>query len=449
MNTMEQTIQLAQTLRLSPTLLQSMKILQMNTEELSEYLNTIAEENPVLEREETYENTLSWEELTDKIQWLHDVPGPYSGPQEEAWEQAISPSQTNTLSVFLHDQLSRLRLSPQMLALTKYLTDMLDEHGFLSQEELLELEQTGVPQNMLVQAVQILQSLEPAGIAARSLSECFELQLKRLPGDHALSLRIAKSYLEPLAKQDYKKIAKELDTTIDQVHELEAEIKRLNPYPSEEFRDPEPTIFIRPDAWIGEVEGKIEVFLNHWDLPKFRLSRDYLQMLKQDHEKEVEQYLRQKIQQAQWLLQCVERRHSTLESCLFAIAAWQRDYFSGQGDTLRPMTQYDISKQIHMHPSTVSRAMRNKYLQCRQGLFPASYFFFRKVGQSPETASSMLIKQQITKLIRQESSEKPLSDQRLTVLLQKNGISVSRRAVAKYRSELGFPSSYRRKAGES
>ena len=446
---MEQTVQLAQTLQLSPTLLQSMKILQMNTEELSDYLNTVAEENPVLEREEVFGNAVSWEDLTEKIQWLHDVPGPHGEAGEDSsWEHGAVPSAADSLTVFLNDQLSRLKLSPQMLALTKFLAEMLDEHGYLNEEDLSDLAQKGVPKHMLKEAVSILQSLEPAGIAARNLSECFVLQLSRLPGDHTLTFAVVENCLELLARQNYERIAKKLGITVSQVQEAEAEIRTLNPHPMGEFAEPMPTVYIRPDAWIGESEGKIEVFLNRFDLPQFRLSGEYLNMLTQHPDKDVEQYLRQKIQQARWLLQCVERRHTTLESCLFAIATWQSAYFSDQGGVLLPMAQHDIAEELRVNPSTVSRAIRNKYLQCRQGLFPLSFFFSRRVGQGQDTVSPMLIKQNLAQLIRQEDTGKPLSDQQLTVLLQQNGIQVSRRAVAKYRDELGFPSSYRRKTGE-
>lgn len=445
MKSIAQTMHLAQTLKLSPTLLQSMKILQMNTVELSEYLNAIAEENPVLLREEPFDQQSSWHELTDKLHWLFDVPNPkFNSSDEERPDYGISPTHVDSLSLFLNDQLSRLKLPPQILALSKFLVDMLDERGYLNEDELEDLAQTGVPRSMLLKAINILQSLKPTGIAARNLSECLTLQLKRLPGDHTLSLAIAKLHLESLANRNYAWLAKNLGATISQILEAEAELKSLNPDPIWEFEASKPAVFIRPDAWIGVLEGKIRVFLNHWDLPQFRMSEEYLQMQTHTQDQDLKLYLRQKNQQAQWLLHCVARRHNTLETCLLAIAAWQNDYFSCDG-SLRPMTQYDIASQINIHPSTVSRAIRNKYLQCQQGLFPVSHFFFRKVGQGPEAPSEFMIKQHISQFICQEDKAAPFSDYMLTTLLQNNDIQVSRRTVAKYRSELGFRSSYQRK----
>lgn len=440
-----QTMHLAQNLHLSPTLLQSMKILQMNTQELSDYLNATAEENPVLSREEATDRQTSWLELRDKIQWLRTKTEPHHASYiEEQLKNAYIPSHAESLSISLNDQLSRLNLSPNIFELTKFLVKMLDEHGYLYEDEIEELENYGIPKSMLSQAINILQSLDPIGIAARNLSEYLQIQLKHLPGDHTLALSISKFYLTYLAKQKYEWIAKNLEVTVAEILQAEALIKSLNPYPIFQFEESKPTAYLYPDAWIAEVDGKISVFLNDFDLPQFRLSEDYLEMLKQTQDKELEQYLRQKVQQAQWLLDCVERRNKTLQKCLLAITAWQSDYFFSNG-SLCPMTQYDIAIQISVHPSTVSRTIRNKYLECQQGLFPISHFFSRKVGQGSEAPSEMVVKQFISQVIHEEDRKNPISDQMLTSLLQKKNIIISRRTVSKYRNELGFHNSYQRK----
>lgn len=440
---LDQLLRLAQTLNLSPALLQSMRILQMNTQELSDYLNDLAMENPAMEYDEGPGSGPSWEEFSSRIPWLADSPSAgWEG--EPPADVGTVADRSDSLEVFLRDQLTRLHLEPPLLALCQYLADSLDPKGRLEQSDLDGLARAGVPETLLTQAVETLQALDPPGIAARSLEECLVLQLRRMPGDQQLAIRLC-GHLEELAQGTVKlkALADRLGADPEQLRQAVEVIRTLNPNPVGDMTPEEPIRYIRPDAWVAEVDGQLQVFVNQWDLPRFAVSRDYLAMAKTGREDEAADYLREKIQQAQWVLQCVRRRQATLEACLTALVKAQENFFLGRWEAPGPLLRRELAEQLEVHPSTVTRTLGHKYIQCRQGLFPTAYFFSRKTGGDQ---SEQALKARIARMIREEDPAHPLSDQTITQRLAEEGISLARRTVAKYRQALGIPSSQRRRS---
>ncbi len=438
----DQLLHLAQTLKLSPTLLQSMNILQMNTQELSDYLNNMALENPAMEYDEGQGDGPSWEEFSSRVPWLSDSPstGWEGDPPADVGTVA---DQSDSLEVLLRDQLTRLHLEPPLLALCQYLADSLDPKGRLDQSDLDGLARAGVPEALLTRAVETLQALDPPGIAARNLEECLGLQLRRMPGDHQLAIRLC-GHLEELAQGTLKlkALADRLGADQEQLRQAVQVIRSLDPDPVGDLAPAEPVQYIRPDAWVAEVDGQLQVFVNQWDLPRFAVSRDYLAMAKTGREDEAADYLREKIHQAQWVLQCVRRRQATLEGCLTALVEAQADFFLGRAEAPGPLLRRELAEQLEVHPSTVTRTLGHKYIQCRQGLFPTAYFFSRKTaGEQSDKA----LKARINRMIREEDPAHPLSDQAIADRLAADGIPLSRRTVAKYRQALGLPSSQRRR----
>lgn len=440
---LDQLLRLAQTLNLSPTLLQSMSILQMNTQELSDYLNDLAMENPAMEYDEGPGSGPSWEEFSSRVPWLSDSPsaGWEGDPPADVGTVA---DQSDSLEVLLRDQLTRLHLEPPLLALCQYLADSLDPKGRLDQADLDGLARAGVPEALLTRAVETLQALDPPGIAARSLKECLVLQLRRMPGDHQLAIRLC-GHLEELAQGTVKlkALADRLGADPEQLRQAVEVIRTLNPDPVGDMIPEEPVRYIRPDAWVAEVDGQLQVFVNQWDLPRFAVSRDYLAMAKTGREDEAADYLREKIQQAQWVLQCVRRRQATLEGCLTALVEAQADFFLGRTEAPGPLLRRELAETLEVHPSTVTRTLRHKYIQCRQGLFHTAYFFSRKTGGEQ---SEQALKARIARIIREEDPAHPLSDQTITQRLAEEGISLARRTVAKYRQSLSIPSSQQRRS---
>ena len=436
-----QGMELAQVLKLSPGLLQSMEMLQMNTLELGAYLKELALENPVLEEAEPGQGQDTWEAFASQVPWLGDTPWTGQTAQKGDWGRGESP--TESLAFLLEEQLARRGLSPELLAVCRYLAGLLDDDGRLDPEDLAGLRTAGVPAELLERGVEVLQSLEPAGVGARSLEECLLLQLRRLPGEHTVAQAICQGHLEELSKEHYGALARRLGVTQRQVEAAAREIRALSPSPVGDGAEPASGPFIRPDVWVAEMDGELRVFVNQWDLPQYQVSQTYRQMLRGGVEAETADYLRQKLQQAQWVLTCVQRRRKTLEACVQALVQAQAAYFRGCQAAPGPLLRREVAAQLGVHPSTVTRALRHKYLQCRQGLFPMEYFFARPMGA--EGASPQRVKVALARMIQGEDPGRPLSDQALGERLQAAGMPLARRTVAKYRREMGLPPAYRRR----
>ena len=434
--------ELRQELKLTPQLMQSMEVLQMTSQELLAYLSRQAEENPLLDQSDPPER--AYEELRRQAGWIdggvrvratfaHEDASPEAGAADRELEG---------LAPFLRDQIHRLRLPRPLTALCVYLAELVDEDGYLSQEDLEGLAAMKIPQALTDQALDTLQSLDPPGVGARSLSECLLLQLSRRGDGDALAMDIAARFLPELGRKHHAAIAQKLGVTLEAVRAAEAVIASLEPHPGRAFQPSEPPAYIRPDVFIAELDGEWKVILNDYYLPRVSVNDYYLRLLKSSEEKETRDYLRQKLQQAKWLLSSLERRGGTLRRCAEAALEAQLPFFSGQTRELAPMTLSALAGRLELHPSTVSRAVRGKYLQCRQGTYPLRYFFSLPVGGG---VSRQAVKQSLLALIREEDPRHPLSDQDLCRLLEARGVFVARRTVAKYRLELGVGSSAARR----
>ena len=437
--------ELRQQLKLSPQLLQSMEILQMNSQELLEYLGRLTEENPLLEPEDAPSLRDAYEELRQKASWIDGgVYGATFAHAENAPpERGAADRNLESLAAFLRDQLERRRLPKPLLALSKYIAEMVDEDGYLDDADLEGLRELKIPEPRIRQALDTVQSLDPAGVGGRNLSECLLLQLARRGNVSPAVMDIAARFLPELGKKHYGPIARELGLSIPEIQEAEKVISALDPYPGRAFQPSELAVYVRPDVFVVELDVELIVVLNEYYLPRISISSYYTRLLKDSDEKETRDYLRQKMQQAKWLLTSLDRRGSTLRRCAAAILDAQRPFFAGETGELAPMSLLSLSESLALHPSTISRATRDKYLQCRQGTYPLRYFFSRAIGE--QGPSRQAVKQRLLTLVRGEDPRRPLSDQRLCELLAEEGIQVARRTVAKYRMELRLPSSTARK----
>ena len=435
--------ELRQELKLTPQLLQSMEVLQMTSQELLEYISRQTEENPLLDQSDTPER--AYEELRQQASWIDGGVGRATFAHEDAAlaEPGRADRDLESLSAFLRDQLERQRLPKPLLALSVYLAELVDEDGYLAQEDVNGLSELNIPQELTGRALEQLQSLDPPGVGARSLSECLVLQLKRRGETNQAALDIAVRFLPELGRKHYGAIAQKLGLSVSEVKAAEKIISSLEPHPGRAFEPAEPAVYVRPDVFVAELEGELRVILNEYYLPRVSVNDYYVRLMKESDEKETRDYLRQKLQQAKWLLGSLERRGGTLRRCAEAILEAQRPFFAGDTAALAPMTLSSLAERLELHTSTVSRAVRGKYLQCRQGTYPLRYFFSLPV--SGGDASRQAVKHALLLLVRDEDPGRPLSDQRLCALLEAEGICVARRTVAKYRMELGIGSSAARK----
>ena len=437
--------ELRQELKLTPQLLQSMEVLQMNSQELLDYLNQVSEENPLVEQEDVSSLRSAYEELRQKASWIDagGVGGTFSHEDGTMPERGANDREMDSLSAFLCDQLDRRHLSGPLLALTKYMVQLLDEDGYLAQEDLDGLAELKIPQAMVEQALDILQSLEPAGVGARGLSECLVIQLSRQKNVVPHAMDIAARFLPELGRRHYGPIVKALGISMAELWTAEKAIAALEPRPGRAFQPQEPIALARPDVFVLETDGELQVVLNEFYLPKVSVSSYYSDMSRSVEDQEARAYLKDKLRQAAWLLDSLERRGNTLQRCAQAILNAQQPFFLGRTTELAPMKLTSLAEALELHPSTVSRAVRDKYLQCRQGTYPLRYFLSRPVG--PQGISRQAAKQRLLIHLRQEDPAHPLSDQALCALLEQEGIHLARRTVAKYRMEQGVgPSAVRR-----
>lgn len=441
--------ELRQELKLTPQLLQSMEVLQMNSQELLEYLGKLSEENPTLELSDAPDLRSSFAELRQKASWLDagTFGATFTHEEGSAMEPGALDRELDSLSSFLCDQLERKRLSKPLLALSKYLAEMVDEDGYLAQEDLDGLTEMKIPQAMVDQALDLLQSLEPAGVGARDLSECLVLQLSRQEKAVPYAMDIAARFLTELSRKHYGPISKALGITVPEIQAAEKAIAALEPHPGRAFQPAEPTVYARPDVFIVELEGELRVMLNEYYLPRISINGYYSDLARESDDPEARTYLKEKLRQTKWLLESLERRGSTLRRCAQAVLDTQRAFFEGRTTELAPMSLSSLAEILELHPSTVSRAVRDKFLQCRQGTYPLRYFFSRSVGL--QGMSRQAVKQRLMLHLKDEDPAHPLSDQTLCKLLEQEGIPLARRTVAKYRSELGIGSSTARRARNS
>lgn len=457
---MELNMAMKQTQTLSPQMMQSMEILQMGSQELLEYIESQVQENPVLEMEEQYAGQDESAVLRRKLEWLESTDTQnrvyHQQDSEDDGKDPISnygtaDEEEENLYLYVLSQLQVMDLEPSVLAAGRFLVESLNQNGWLDEplEDLAaELEQ---PVELLERALAVVQSLEPAGVGARDLSECLVLQLQRRREDDQVALRIARDYLDPLSKNRYGLIAKALGVSQEQVHAACEVIRGLNPRPGSGFAARENLTYINPDLFVVNFPDHFELLTNDYFFPSLNVSGYYCRMLKDSEDSEVKEYLVNKVRQAKWVVRSIEQRRSTLLQCAQCILELQEDFFRRGPGHLRPMALSDVAQRVGVHESTVSRTVKDKYIQCTSGVYPLSYFFSRSLGQragsggdaSPDEAKAL-----IKRLIAGEDRRRPLSDQKLSELMDREGCALSRRTVAKYRDELGIPSTAGRKQYE-
>lgn len=444
-----------QTQTLSQRQLFSVELLRLGALELDTYIRELAQENPLIEVEEAEPPAApapGQSELLDRLRWLEE------NDRQNWFYQQFSDEELDplarvgtgggleeTLVSFLSRQLDRLKLDGEDRRLVEYLIRCLDDDGYLRTplEELSR--QGGIPMDRLAKALDILRTLEPAGVGAADLSQCLELQLERI-GERGPALAIVRDHLDALARRRYRAIASALNITQGQVEQALLTIRELDSRPGSVFQNGGHVQYIQPDLIVEEKEGRLTVRSARGERPPFRVSRYYRKLLQDSEDKEVRDYLTEKLRQAENVLWAVGQRESTLLRCAQAIVERQSAFFREGPEALAPLGLADVAKELELHESTVSRAVRGKYLQCARGLYPLSWFFSRRSGAGgAEGPSGTAARTLLRRIIGEEDKRAPLSDQKLALRLTREGCEISRRTVAKYRAELGIPGASGRK----
>lgn len=420
----QQTLKLAMTQELT----QAIALLQYSAQELTDFLENKALENPLL----TIERRQRKKRMkTDKAQ--------------ADWIEQIADT-TFSLEDYLIPQLNIKNYSMKQLKIIKMVISDLDENGYFrgSIEDLAE--KLLVEEAVIVRSLEVIQSLEPAGVGATSLQECLLLQLKRIDSENQLAITILEDYFVPFADKKWKNLAKELQVSLQEIQTVSDQIQKLNPKPCAEFTGAQATYLV-PDA-IVERKGE-EWTVRLWEaaLPKIGFNDSYYHQFSASADREVGQFLQEKYQDYQWIARSIEQRKETLMRVMTKIVEKQPEFLKKGSGYLQPMTMKEMANELDVHESTISRAVREKYVQTPVGTFPLKFFFTSTIQTvSDENTSSSQVKRYIAGIVAQEDKQKPYSDQEIVDWLKnKDGIIVSRRTIAKYREQLGILSSSKRK----
>lgn len=445
---MELSMKQAQHQTLTPRMELSVRILQMDSLQLTEYIKDVMMENPVLDMEPPKE---SGEALAlKKMQWLEDQAhrerenvGYYADDEDEnLLEKTVAAVTETTLTDHLLFQANMWNGDASLLPVIRHVICCVDGNGYLDATEEELCRETGCTPEQAQKAVSTVQKFDPPGVCARTLSECLTLQLD--PAD-TLARQLAEECLEDVAKNSKRgALAKRFGVSLDEIEEAVRRIRRLNPKPGSVFGGSRAPQYIRPDIVVTSFEDRYNVMLCEFTYPEIRLNQGYLQMARESDDKEVISYINNKVTQINWIKKCIESRNETLLAVAKAIVKRQEHFFRYGPRHLNILRMRDIAEMIEMHESTVSRAVRDKYLQCASGVYPLRYFFVKGVENEDSSVSSESIKWELQRLIQEEKHEKPLSDRQLADLLTAAGMEISRRTVAKYREELGIPKSSER-----
>lgn len=459
------------------------KLLEIPTMQLEQRIKKELEENPVLEEgadeevlpreEEDQENIndneqdeFSFEDYLNE----EDIPSyklvarNYS--KDDAREE-IPFSVGLTFHDFLESQLGLRSLTEHQQVIAKYILGNIDDDGYLRRNIESIVDDIAFSQNItttveeLSEILEIIHDFDPPGVGAESLQECLLLQIERK--DHitpgiALAEQILKDHFNEFTKKHYDKIINRLGITEEELKKALEEILKLNPKPGSSYSDPQNKTYshIIPDFVLENNDGELQLSLNSRNVPELRVSKEYSEMLKSYHsnksgasvkQKEAMSFVRQKLDSAKWFIDAIKQRQNTLLLTMHAIIEFQTEYFiEGDESKLRPMILKDVADATGLDISTISRVANSKYIQTTFGIFPLRYFFSEGMQtETGEEVSTREIKKILKDCINNENKRKPLTDEKLTSILNDKGYPVARRTVAKYREQLNIPVARMRK----
>ncbi len=471
---LRQQLKLAQKLVMTPQLRQAIKLLQLNRLELSEALLKEMEQNPTLEEDtgstDVQENLESLsttsehkepdteKDITDKVatsdnmteinwqDYANDFDANFSFSSERPAADAPSQfdfiSEKPGLSAYLQWQLAHCNLDPTEWDIALYITGNLNRYGFLETEIDGIMKQTNCTRDEADYMLEVLQDLDPPGIAARNVSESLFLQLERLDMANSLEAEIVRDHLPILETRNYKKLIKVTGRKRAAVLKaVDFITSNLTPFPGLPYSK-DPINYIVPDVYVRKIDGDYIISLNDDDIPKLKVSNYYQDLVNDGHDvqKDSRKYLKDKLKNAEWFIKSIHQRQRTIYKVMESILRFQYEFFEHGPGHLKPLILKDVAEDIEMHESTISRVTSNKYTHTPQGIFELKYFFStaipRRGGTSIAAAS---IKETIRKMIQDEDKHKPLSDNAISLKLGERDMKIARRTVAKYREQMQIP----------
>jgi len=480
---LRQQLKLTQKLVMTPQLRQAIKLLQLNRLELSNALQAEIEQNPALEEDitsqETAENLQSLSSTTEpaalpvKEQDVTERVEVTDSMKEVNWEDyannfdsnfsfahetppADAPSQFEFISekpglmAYLRWQLAHCELDEKEMEIALFIIGNLNRYGFLEIDLMQTMEETGCSRDDADYVLEVIQDLDPPGIAARDVSESLYLQLERLGKADSLAAEIVRHNLPLLVARNFKALAKATGRKKQEiVRAIDFITRELSPFPGLPYAT-DNTNYIVPDVYVEKIDGEYVIRLNDDDLPRLKLSTHYQELLKdgKEMEKSSRNYISDKLRNADWFIKSLYQRQRTIYKVMESLLRFQRDFFERGPHHLRPLILKDVADDIEMHESTISRVTSNKYVHTPQGIYELKYFFSTAIPRTEGDAlAAESVKVRIKQMIQEEEQSKPLSDNAIAEKLAGQNIKIARRTVAKYRDQLKIlPVKHRRHA---
>lgn len=468
---LRQQLKLVQKLVMTPQLRQAIKLLQLNRLELTDALQAEMEQNPALEEDtspiegtehpqslsSTVESTgaqpeaefterITTSENMSDINWA-DYANNFDSNFSFAHETppADAPSQFEFISekpgllAHLKWQLAHSDLDETEMVIAHFIAGNLNRYGFLETNIDEIMEKTECDRDTAEYVLEVVQDLDPSGIAARDVSESLYLQLERLGQGRSLAADIVKNHLSLLETKNYKALIRITGKKKSEVlNAIDFIVSELTPYPGLPYAD-EDTNYIVPDIYVLKIDGEYIIRLNDDDIPRLKLSSYYQDLLKSDSTipKESRNYMADKLKNAEWFIKSIHQRQRTIYKVMESLLHFQHDFFEYGPKYLKPLILRDVAEDIEMHESTISRVTSNKYAHTPQGIYELKYFFSTAIPrQGREALASESIRTRIKKMIMEEDKSRPLSDHAISMKLAENNIDIARRTVAKYREQL-------------
>ncbi len=472
---MKQSMNLSQTLRMTPQLQQAIKLLQLSRMELETAVRKELEENPVLEdvdgpdgdtnaevsktetntHEENVEAQAAQDpQKQDEFDWESYLDTQYKPTQssgsgnEEIMNYENMISTTATLFDHMMWQIRNSGFNEEEQNLAGILVSYIDDDGYIKVPMEQIAEDEGVSKEDLESVLPFVQEFDPPGIGARDLQECLLIQAKHMEEDTRDFVTLITNHLKDLEKKNYEGIAKAMNRDLEEIVEMTKIIYTMDPKPGRQFLSND-TQYVSPDVYVYKVGDEYMVSLNEDGMPRLRISNFYKNVLQGKGAKgdTTQEYIQDKLRAAVWLIKSIHQRQRTIYKVTESIVKHQRDFFEKGPGFIKPMILRDIANDIGMHESTVSRVTTAKYVHTPRGIFELKYFFNSGINTDDGDAlASESVKLKIKTLVGAEDPKNPLSDQKIVDLLKKDGIQIARRTVAKYRDVLKIlPSSKRKK----
>jgi RNA polymerase sigma-54 factor len=480
---LRQQLKLVQKLVMTPQLRQAIKLLQLNRLELTEALRAEIEQNPALEEDigpydaaelayglsSTFESTeppretdfteqVSTGDLLAETNWA-DYANNFDSnfsfsketPPADAPSQFDFISKKPGLSAYLQWQLAHCDLESREWDVALFIIGNLNRYGFLETDIEDIIAKTDSDVDEVEYVLEVIQYLDPPGIAARNVSESLYLQLERKGMEKSLAATIVRDHLPLLQTKNYKALVKatghkrsEIIRAIDYI------IGELTPFPGLPYSD-DTTNYIVPDVYVHKIDGEYIIRLNDDDLPKLKLSSYYQDLINSNDtlQKDSKSYISEKLKSAEWFIKSIQQRQKTIFRVMESLLRFQHDFFEYGPSRLKPLILRDVAEDIEMHESTISRVTSNKYVHTPQGIYELKYFFSTAIPrEGGESLAAESIRTRIKKMIQDEDKQKPLSDNAISErLISEFDITIARRTVAKYREQLKIlPVKHRRQS---